>query len=59
MITGWKEITRHTGFSRNTLKRLMEDESFPVQTIASKPVTTEQAIQDWFNERLERDKKHE
>ncbi len=46
MITGWKEITKHTGFSRNTIKRLMKNESFPLQYISSKPVTTEQAIQD-------------
>ncbi len=56
MITGWKEITKHTGFSRNTIKRLMKNESFPLQYISSKPVTTEQAIQDWFKSRLEKQK---
>jgi predicted DNA-binding transcriptional regulator AlpA len=54
MITGWKEITRHTGFSRNTIKRLMKEEKFPLQYIASKPTTTEQAIQDWFKKRLQK-----
>jgi predicted DNA-binding transcriptional regulator AlpA len=53
MITGWKEITRHTGFSRNTIKRLMKEEKFPLQYIASKPVTTQQAIQKWFERRTE------
>jgi len=56
MITGWKDITKNTGFSRNTLKRLIEEEFFPVQIIASKPVTTEQAIEEWFKSRLKRDK---
>jgi len=57
MITGWKSIAEHTGFSRNTIVRLMKEEGFPLQYIATKPTTTDQAIQEWFKKRLEKDKK--
>lgn len=57
MITGWKIIIQHTGFSRNTLKRLANDENFPLEYIASKPTTTSQAIETWFQKRLEAKKK--
>lgn len=57
MITGWKSITEHTGFSRNTIVRLWKEEDFPLQYIATKPTTTAQAIQEWFKKRLEKDKK--
>lgn len=53
MITGWKSITEHTGFSRNTIVRLMKEEGFPLQYIATKPTTTDQAIQEWFKRRIE------
>jgi len=56
MITGWKSIAKHTGFSRNTIIRLTKEEGFPVQYIAKKPTTTAQAIQDWFKTRLESSK---
>jgi len=52
MITGWKKITDHAGFSRNTIIKLAKEENFPLRYIAKKPVTTEQAIQDWFKNRL-------
>lgn len=53
MITGWKNITEHTGFSRNTIVRLMKEDGFPLQYIATKPTTTDQAIQEWFKKRIE------
>jgi predicted DNA-binding transcriptional regulator AlpA len=56
MITGWKNITEHTGFSRNTIVRLMKEEGFPLQYIATKPTTTAQAIQKWFDNRIEQSK---
>jgi hypothetical protein len=31
----------------------MKEEKFPLQYIASKPVTTQQAIQKWFERRTE------
>jgi predicted DNA-binding transcriptional regulator AlpA len=52
MITGWKDIEKHTDFSRNTLLKLVKDEKFPLRYIATKPVTTKQAIQEWFENRL-------
>ena len=52
MITGWKNITEHTGFSRRTILRLMKEEDFPLQYIATKPTTTDQSIQEWFANRL-------
>jgi len=54
MITGWKSITESTGFSRRTVIRLMKEEGFPLQYIATKPTTTDQAIQEWFKKRIER-----
>lgn len=54
MITGWKDITKYTGFSRNTLKKLLREENFPLQYISSKPVTTEQAISEWFKARFKK-----
>lgn len=56
MITGWKDIINYTGYSRSTLVRLMKAESFPIQIIARKPTTTDQAIQKWFDERVEQSK---
>jgi predicted DNA-binding transcriptional regulator AlpA len=56
MITGWKEIIDHTGYSRSTLIQLMKKESFPIQIIARKPTTTDQAIQEWFKKRLKQSK---
>lgn len=56
MITGWKSISEHTGFSRNTIIRLMDEEDFPLQFIATKPTTTDQAIQEWFKKRLKEKK---
>ncbi len=53
MITGWKSIIEHTGFSRNTIVKLMKEEGFPLQYIATKPTTTDQAIQKWFEKRIE------
>ena len=52
MLTGWKDITQYTGFSRNTIVKLVKEESFPLQYIAKKPTTTEQAISEWFKNRL-------
>jgi predicted DNA-binding transcriptional regulator AlpA len=54
MLTGWKDITKYTGFSRNTIKKLMKNEGFPLQYISTKPVTTQQAILAWFLLRLDR-----
>jgi hypothetical protein len=54
MITGWKNIIKYTGFGINTLKTLVKKENFPLQWIASKPTTTEQAIHEWFKSRLEK-----
>jgi len=56
MITGWKSITANTGFSRNTLLRLVKEKHFPIRFIASKPTTTVQAIEQWFSYQLQ-DKK--
>ena len=56
MITGWKSITEHTGFSRNTIVRLWKEEDFPLQYIVTKPTTTAQAIQEWFKGRLKKEK---
>ena len=54
MITGWKEITKYVGLSRNTIVRLMKEEKFPLEYIATKPVTTDRAVQDWFQKRVEK-----
>ena len=58
MITGWKSISQHTGFSRNTIIKLVKEEDFPVQYIATKPTTTSQSIQDWFKARLKKSSKN-
>jgi predicted DNA-binding transcriptional regulator AlpA len=52
MLTGWKVIVQYTGFSRNTLKRLIKEEKFPIQIIATKPVTSQQQIEKWLEKRL-------
>jgi predicted DNA-binding transcriptional regulator AlpA len=53
MITGWKSITANTGFSRNTLMKLIKEKRFPIRFIASKPTTTVQAIEQWFSSQIE------
>ena len=57
MLTGWKMIIKYTGFSKYTLRRLAKNDGFPVRYIATKPTTTEAAIQEWFKNKLEQVKK--
>lgn len=52
MLTGWKDITAHAGYSVNTLKSLMRDEGFPVQYVKGKPTVTPGMIEDWLRSRL-------
>jgi len=52
MLTGWKSITTNTGFSRNTILKLIKEKHFPIRFIASKPTTTVQAIEQWFASQL-------
>ena len=52
MICGWKQIQSYTGRSRNTIKKLVESDGFPVRTIMGKPTSTKRAIERWFEDRL-------
>ncbi|UJX41703.1 hypothetical protein K9F62_03100 [Desulfovibrio sp. JY] len=54
MLTGWKDITAHAGYSVNTIKALMRDEGFPVQYVKGKPTVTPGMIEDWLRARLAR-----
>ncbi len=58
MLTTWKMITQYTGFSRNTIKRLVKEESFPLIYIASRPVTTRQQIETWIEMKMAEEEKH-
>jgi len=51
-------ITQYTGFSRNTIKRLVKEESFPLIYIASRPVTTRQQIETWIEMKMAEEEKH-
>ena len=53
MLTGWKDICRETGFSRNTIKRLARDEGFPLDYVATKPCTSDELISEWLRSRVE------
>jgi predicted DNA-binding transcriptional regulator AlpA len=52
MLTTWKIITKFTGFSRNTLKKLVREEGFPVAIVAGRPTTTRTLIEDWITSKL-------
>ena len=54
MLTGWKAFCRETGFSANTLRKLMREEGFPIQFLARHPVVTRGQIARWLKERWER-----
>jgi len=54
VLTGWKDITAHAGYSVNTIKALMRDEGFPVQYVKGKPTVTPGMIEDWLRSRLVR-----
>lgn len=60
MLTGWKDITKHTGFSPKSIKVLMKQEGFPLQYILSRPVLSKSALDKWLIERHQNDlqKKH-
>jgi hypothetical protein len=52
MLTGWKDIVKYTGLSRNTIRRLKRDENFPLQYIADRPTTTKRLIESWMEKRI-------
>lgn len=54
ILTGWKEICAAMGMSVNTLKRLAREEAFPLQYVATRPVTTQDMISDWLRARLQK-----
>jgi hypothetical protein len=54
MLTGWKDIVKYMGFSRYTIKRMMREDDFPLQYIASKPTTTRKLIEKWMEKRAEK-----
>lgn len=51
MITGWKNIIRETGFSRNSIKQLVREEDFPLQYILSRPVLSRRGLDEWLLQR--------
>jgi len=53
MLSGWTDICEHTHRSRNTLKKMVQDEGFPIKILFNKPTTTEHAIEKWFEDQLE------
>jgi predicted DNA-binding transcriptional regulator AlpA len=54
MLNGWRVITEQTGFSVNTIKKLMKEDAFPVRYIGSHPFTTKAAIETWFQAHLKK-----
>ncbi len=52
MLTTWKIITKFTGFSRNTLKKLVREEGFPIAFIAGRPTTTRTQIEHWIAKKI-------
>ncbi len=55
MLTTWKVITKYTGFSRNTIKRLTKDEGFPIAFVAGRPTTTKSQIEIWISKKIDGD----
>lgn len=54
ILTGWKDICAAMGMSVNTLKRLTREEDFPVQYVATRPVTTQDLVSEWLRTRLQK-----
>jgi len=53
VLSGWKDITRETGLSENTIRKLVREEDFPVQYLGRTPVTTMDQVISWLDRRLE------
>ena len=53
MLSTWKAIQAATGFSRGTLKRLAEEEGFPIVYVAGRPCTMPTMIEKWLSGRHE------
>lgn len=52
VLSGWKDITRETGISENTIRKLVREENFPVQYLGRTPVTTMEQVISWLDKRL-------
>jgi len=48
MLTGWKQITGYAGLSRPTILKLVLLHRFPVKWVGIKPISTELAVDMWF-----------
>lgn len=53
MLTTWKVIAKYTGYSRNTIKRLIIEDGFPIVVVAGKPTTTKMQIENWISKKLQ------
>ncbi|THB70278.1 MAG: hypothetical protein D6E12_03015 [Desulfovibrio sp.] len=53
MIIGWKNIQEATGLSRNLLRRLRDEEDFPIARIGNRPATSEGLIEKWLAQRID------
>lgn len=54
IFTGWKDICAAMGMSKNTLRKLVHEEAFPVQYVATRPVTTQEMVTEWLRARLQK-----
>lgn len=55
-LVSWLVISAHLTVHRDTAVEWYKHEGLPVTIIKGKAVSTEEAIQQWINKRIEKDK---
>ena len=52
MLRGWKEIADYTGLSRNNLRKLVDDISFPAVKIGGTWFSSRHLFDAWVEEQI-------
>ncbi len=53
MLIGWAKIRQEIGLTERVVKRLVEEEEFPIYYISGRPVTSSSLVGEWLRVRVE------